>query len=258
MSTHTATIELARPSLTSRLAVVAYGVVCYALGLAGLVWLITAMLGLVPFAVGPTLFESTAGAVAFDLALIAVFGVQHAIMARPSFKRAWARHLPAATARPTFTLLAGGLTALILFAWQPLPGHAWNLEATWQVVGLRGLAVVGWSYLLVASFVIDHFELFGLKQVWRNFTGGEEPSVPFVVRGMYRFDRHPIMTGMLIGLWVTPTMSMSQLVLALGFTAYMVVGVTLEEGTLVEHHGDDYRGYRRDVGALVPFPGKRA
>jgi len=247
----------ASATASSRLGILTYAVVCYALGVSGLCWLIFATLDVVPFTGGPAALSSTGAAIAFNLVFLFLFGFQHAVMARLGFKERWRSVLPQAAERATFTLMAGLLMALAMWVWQPLPKVIWQVETPALAIGLRALCALGWAWLLAATFAIDHFELFGLKQAWRHFRGTEQPQVPFVMRFMYRFDRHPIMTGALIGLWATPVMRLDHLVLALGMTAYVVIGVMIEERTLVTLHGDNYREYRRRVGALVPFPGKR-
>ncbi|MFG0315959.1 MAG: methyltransferase family protein, partial [Planctomycetota bacterium JB042] len=229
-----------------------YSIVAYAAGLFGLGWLILTTFRVVPLGVGPALVASAPGAVAVDLALVALFGVQHTIMARPAFKAAWARVLPAAAARATFTGLAGGLMALALGAWQPIDGVVWHVELPAARAAVHAVTALGWAYLLAATFAIDHFELFGLRQAARHLLGRPPASPPFSRRLMYRFDRHPIMTGFLVALWATPTMTASHLLLAAGFTAYAVLGVAVEERDLIAAHGESYREYKREVGALVP------
>lgn len=240
-------------SLTfSAAALFATGVLCYAVGVSGLVALILATLDVVPFTGGPVELSGTWPAIAFNLGLIAVFGVQHAIMARPAFKERWTRVVHPAIERSIFTALAGGLVGLIVWLWQPLTDVFWTVgdgPARWA---LLGLCAFGWTYLLAASFAIDHFELFGLKQVWRNLTGRPTAPPPFRARLMYRFDRHPIMTGALLGLWSAPTMTLDRMVLALGFSAYIVVGVTMEERDLRRHLGATYVSYAKRVGTIVP------
>ncbi len=256
-TSHTAILPTSQGSALSRVGILVYGVLSYGIGVAGLCFLIGTTFGIVPFTGGPVSIGSTAGAIAFNLAFIALFGLQHAVMARPAFKERWTRVIPAAMERPTFVLVTGIIVSTTLALWQPLSTTVWSLESTAATVGLRGLALFGWVYLLAATFTIDHFELFGLKQVWRNFRGNEPPKLPIVARFLYRFDRHPIMTGFLIGLWATPVMRLDHLVLSAGLTAYIIVGVIIEERTLVAIHGDGYREYRRKVAALVPFPGRR-
>lgn len=245
------------PSASLRLAVFAYGSVCYAVGVAGLCWLIAATFGLLPFTGGPLAVGSTGAAIAFDLGLVAAFGLQHLVMARPAFKARWRRVLPWATERPTFTMMAGLLMSAAMFLWQPLPSLVWSIETPTLQVAIRVVAALGWAYLFAATFAINHFELFGLQQVWQNLRGRTPQPIPFVQRLMYRFDRHPIMSGMLVGLWCTPVMRLDHLVLAAGLTVYIVLGVAVEERDLVAKHGESYRQYRRDVGSLVPRLGAR-
>ena len=245
------------PGSLSRGAIVVYGVVSYAVGMFGLCWLIAATLGLVPFTGGPVALGSTGGAIAFNLGFLVLFGVQHAIMARPAFKAVWTQIIPPATERSTFVLVTGLIVSATMWLWQPLPTVVWSADGSWAPILVRSIGVLGWLYLLLASFAIDHFELFGLKHVWRHYQGAETPHVPFVMGWMYRYERHPIMTGMLVGLWCTPTMTVGHLVLAAGLTAYMVIGVSIEERTLVAQHGESYRAYQRLVPALLPRPGRR-
>jgi len=245
-----------RSSLAARAGILAYGILSYSLGMFGLFWFIAMHLdvvgfGTAPFSLSPML------AVAYNIALIAGFGVQHTIMARPAFKERWTKIIPQAMERSTFVLVTGVLVVVAMTTWQQMPELAWSMSAGPLAYGLRALGAIGFAYLVTASFVIDHFELFGLKQVWRNFTGDEPPRLPLVSRLMYRFDRHPLMTGVLFGMWCTPTMRMDQLVMAIGFTIYIVIGVSIEERSLVERHGESYRAYRRKVAALVPVPGRR-
>lgn len=235
-----------------RVAVFAYGVLCYAIGVAGLCALIGVSLGLIPFTGGPLASSSTGAAIALNLSMVAVFGIQHAIMARPEFKARWTRIIPAAAERPTFTMLAGGLMATMMWLWQPLPATVWAIETPALQVAIRAISCLGWVYLLAATFAINHFELFGLQQVYLYLRGSEARPLPMVTRWMYHFDRHPIMSGFLVALWANPLMSLGHLVLAGGLTAYIVVGVAIEERDLVRSHGDAYREYREKVGSLVP------
>lgn len=242
----------ARPSTLGRRAVFAYGVTCYALGVSGLLYLILVTLGLVPFTGGPIAIGSTGGAVAFNLGLVALFGIQHAIMARQGFKERWTRVIPPAAERSTFVLLAGGLMANAMFLWQPLPDVVWSVEATTGRWALYAGCALGWAYMLAASFAIDHFELFGLKQVWRNLRGLDTAEPKLQQRFLYKFDRHPLMTGVVLGLWCAPTMTFDRLVLALGFSAYVVLGVGIEERDLIRRHGRNYIEYAKRVRTIVP------
>ena len=245
------------PSFPARAAMLAYGVLCYAIGLSGLMWLILTCLGIVPQGLGLVETSSPTAGIALNLALVGLFGVQHVIMARPAFKRRWTRLIPAAAERSTFVVISGSLMALAMALWQPVAGSVWSLESPAAVWAVRVVGGLGWTYMLLASFAINHFELFGLSQVWNYFRGHQPRPLPLVARFMYRFDRHPIMTGILLGLWGTPSMDTTRFLLAAFFTGYMILGVLIEEGTLVQVHGEAYREYRRRVAALVPFPGRR-
>ena len=189
-----------------RIAIFAYGVTCYLIGVTGLCWLIATTLDLIPFTGGALTTSGLAGAIAINLALIAVFGIQHAIMARPAFKQRWRQVLPKSTERSTFVLGAGVTMSLAMWLFQPLPAVVWSFESPAVQVVLRTLCVLGWGYLFASTFAIDHFELFGLRQVYLNLRNRDSGAPAFVQRWMYRFDRHPIMSGALIGLWATPIM----------------------------------------------------
>lgn len=234
------------------------GVAFYAVGVTGLVWLILASFGVVPFMAGLVEIESTTGGILFNLGLVAVFGIQHAIMARPKFKEAWIKIVPASLERSIFTLGAGLTMSLMMFGFQPLPTMIWSVSNPIAEVALYAICGLGWAYLFTATFAINHFELFGLQQVWSQLRGKECASPPFVQRLMYRFDRHPIMTGALVGMWVTPHMTLGHLVLAAGMTAYVILGVTMEEKDLVAKHGEDYEGYRNSTRSIVPTLASRS
>lgn len=230
----------------------ACGLAAYAVGVAGLLALILRTLGVLPGGTPPVALAGTWSAIAMNLGLIAVFGVQHAIMARPAFKERWTRIVPRALERSIFVALSGLLMGAIVWLWQPLPAAIWTVEGGAARAALVGLCAAGWAYLLLASFAIDHFELFGLRQVWRGLHGLETPPPSFRARLMYHFDRHPIMTGVLVGLWSTPDLTLGRLVLALGFSAYIVVGVTIEERDLRRRHGATYAAYARRARTVVP------
>ena len=232
-----------------------YGILCYVLGVSGLVWLILVTLGFVPFADGPIRMGTQTQAILFNLGLVALFGVQHAVMARPAFKARWTKIVPPAAERSTFTMLAGLLMANMMFLWQPLTAQVWAVEQPAIALALRVLCGLGWGYMLLSTFAIDHFELFGLKQVYRQLRGLETPAPNFQQRWMYRFDRHPLMTGAMVGLWSTPDMRVDNLVLALAMTLYVIIGVSMEERDLVRAHGEAYRSYRNRVATTVPLLG---
>ncbi len=255
MQPSTASLPPSTTFAPSRSFVLAYGLGCYAIGMAGLTWLILAALDLVPFTGAGIEIPSTTGAILFSASFLLLFGVQHGIMARPWFKERWTKIIPPAMERPTFVLLSGLIMASAMAFWQPLPNVIWSVDGTLAIV-VRSIGVLGWLYLLSSSFAIDHFELFGLKQVWHHFKGTEAPKPKMVQRFTYRFDRHPLMSGIFVGLWFTPVMTLDHLVLASACTLFMMIGVAIEERTLIQMHGESYREYRRTVPALVPLPGR--
>jgi protein-S-isoprenylcysteine O-methyltransferase Ste14 len=244
-------------SILSRTGVLAYGIGSYAVGVAALVSLIVVMLGLRPFTGGPVHIGSSALAVVFNVGLLVAFGLQHSLMARPSFKERWARVVHPSMERSTYMLATGLVLLPVLLMWQPLPQALWSVNSSIGRGALNGIAVLGWAYLFTASFAINHFELFGLQQVWRGFRGKAPVPVPFRARWMYRFDRHPIMTGLLIGLWVTPDMTVGRLLFASASSIYVALGVHFEERSLRRNLGDVYEAYRRRVGTIVPLPWSR-
>jgi len=244
--------SLSSANLLGRVAVFGYGMASYAIGVAGLLAMILATLGVLPLTGGPLHLDGRAGAIAFDVVLVALFGIQHAIMARPAFKQWWTTVIPKAAERSTFVLLSGLLMANAIWLWQPLDGALWTVESPTGRWLLLGGCALGWAYMLTASFAIDHFELFGVKQVWRNLRGLDTQEPKLVQRLMYRFDRHPLMTGVVLGLWCTPDMTFGRLALALGFSVYIVIGVAMEERDLIGRHGGRYVDFARRVRTIVP------
>ena len=239
-------------SLTYRIAVFGYGVAAYTIGVAALLALILTMLGVLPFGGGRLGTLGFGAGLTLDVLLLVAFALQHSVMARPSFKERWTRLIPAAAERSTYVLATGIVLAPMLALWQPMPNVVWSIEAPLLRWCVLGVALAGWAYLFAASFAINHFELFGLQQVYLALRGRSLTEAPFQERWMYRFDRHPIMTGVLIGLWVTPTMTLDHLLFAAGSTLYVWVGVFFEERSLQRQWGTRYEEYRARVGTIVP------
>ena len=239
-------------SLTYRIAVFGYGVAAYTIGVAALLALILTMLGVLPFGGGPLGTLGFGAGLTLDVLLLVAFALQHSVMARPSFKERWTRLIPAAAERSTYVLATGIVLAPMLALWQPMPNVVWSIEAPLLRWCVLSVALAGWAYLFAASFAINHFELFGLQQVYLALRGRSLTEAPFQERWMYRFDRHPIMTGVLIGLWVTPTMTLDHLLFAAGSTLYVWVGVFFEERSLQRQWGIRYEEYRDRVGTIVP------
>lgn len=256
-SLHTDRSVLSSHGLLRRSGILAYGLASYLAGVAALLGLILVMLGLVPFTGGPVRIGHPVLAALFNLGLIAAFGLQHSLMARAGFKERWTRVIHPAMERSTYVLATGLVLLPVMWLWQPMPAVVWSVASPMGRGALTCFALLGWAYLFLASFAIDHFELFGLQQVWRAFRGKAQASVPFRERWMYRFDRHPIMTGVLIGIWVTPVMTLGHLLFATACTAYLCIGVHFEERALRRQWGAAYEDYRRRVGTLVPLPWSR-
>lgn len=237
-------------SALSRALVLTYGVISYAIGMAGVFCLILVLAGIMPWGF---LLTAEAGAPLLgNLVLVTLWSVIHSAMARPAFKRWLTRLIPEPAERPTYVLMAGLTTVALVGFWQTLPGSLWAVSNPTAVGVLWGVFVFGWLYLVAATFAINHFDLFGLRQVYYHFIGQARPALPFVTRAMYRVTRHPIQTGVLIGVWATPEMTMTQLVLSLGFTVYIFVGLALEERDLVREFGSTYEAYRQETGLVLP------
>jgi protein-S-isoprenylcysteine O-methyltransferase Ste14 len=235
-----------------RMLVLIYGLVGYVCGMVGLLWFILAMGGLAPTAFSPLQITSTLGAITFNVGLIVLFGLQHSIMARSGSKALMRRYMPQATERATFLLLTGLVLIFAIVFWQPLPGTVWQVGNSGLAVALWILYGLGWSYLLVATFVTNHFELMGLRQIYFYYRNQPYRSIPFTKKFMYRYSRHPMMLGLLVGMWCVPTMGVSQFVMVSLLTLYIFVGIFLEERDLIREFGDAYKKYRNEVAALIP------
>ncbi|MCB2101656.1 MAG: isoprenylcysteine carboxylmethyltransferase family protein [Rhodobacterales bacterium] len=239
-------------SRIARAGVFTYGVLAYAAGMGPLVWMILWMFGLLPVGFVPLAGESVAAAVAINLALVALFAVQHSVMARKAFKRRLTRIIPAAAERSTFVLATGICLALALGLWQTVPGTVWSVETPALQVALYAISAFGWSFLVASTFAINHFDLFGLRQVWLYLAGRPYTPVKFVTRWMYRYVRHPLMTGIFLGMWAAPQMTVDHLLMAAVMTLYVLIGVHHEEKDLRRQFGDTYDAYARRVGKYLP------
>lgn len=188
-----------------------------------------------------------------DLGLLLAFAVQHSVMARPTFKRWWTRIIPEPAERSTYVLVSNIAMIALFVYWRPLGGVVWSVEHQAAVFALYALFAAGWLLLLVSTLYIDHFDLFGLRQVWLYLIGKPYTSSGFRTPGPYSIVRHPIYVGWLLGFWATPTMTVTHLVFALAATAYILIAIQLEERNLVDSFGETYRDYRKRVPGLVPF-----
>jgi protein-S-isoprenylcysteine O-methyltransferase Ste14 len=189
-----------------------------------------------------------------DAILLGLFAIQHSVMARPGFKKAWTKLVPTVVERSTYVLLASLLLALVFWQWRPLLEVIWNVRNATISLILQVIFFAGWAIVLVSTFLINHFDLFGLRQVYLQqkytYLGFRKP-------GFYKFVRHPIMLGFIIAFWATPKMTLGHLVFAIATTAYILIAIQLEERDMVSIHGETYEEYRREVSMLLPLPPKK-
>ena len=231
-----------------------FGIAAYVSSLAILLYLIAFSGNLLP----PESVHSGAGAswieaLVTDLLLLAAFGVQHSVMARRSFKSWWTRVVPAAMERSTYLLATCAALALVFRFWVPIDTPVvWRVEHPAGVALLWGLFAFGWLLALASTFLIDHFELFGLRQVFAALRQRAVPEARFKTPWLYRYLRHPLYSGLLLAFWSVPVMTAGRLLFALGCTAYILIGIAFEERDLVRQFGERYRTYREEVGMLIP------
>jgi protein-S-isoprenylcysteine O-methyltransferase Ste14 len=197
-------------------------------------------------------------ALAIDLALIALFGLQHSVMARPAFKRRWTRIVPPVLERSIYVLMASLVLIVLFVGWRPVPVILWSVTGPVGAAMLWAAFAAGWAIVLFSTYLINHFELFGLSQTWANLRGRDGAPPRFVTPLFYRIVRHPLYSGFLLAFWASPVMTIGHLVLALGMTVYVFIAIGHEERDLVAMFGDEYRRYRMRVGALVPGLGRRS
>lgn len=190
-----------------------------------------------------------------DGALLGLFAAQHSVMARRDFKAFWTRIVPPAIERSVFVFAASACLALLYWQWRPIgTTPVWDVSGSPLAVVLFGVSLSGWALLVAATFMLDHFDLFGLRQALFGFRGEAYPKQPFRTPGLYRAVRHPIYLGFLIAFWATPLMTAGHLVFSLATTFYILLGIKLEERDLLCEHGEAYRAYRKEVHMLLPLP----
>ena len=247
-----------RASLASRVASLAYGTATYALFLGTFLYVIGFVAGrFVPKHIDSGAAAPWKEALLVNGGFLALFAIQHTIMARPAFKKRWTKIVPEPMERSIFVLCASSILLLLFWQWRPNRAVIWEIDQPALEVLLIGVSLAGWAILFISSFLIDHFDLFGLRQVTLYLRGRDYTPPRFVERSLYKKIRHPLMTGVLLGVWATPLMTLGHLVLAAGLTAYILVGVRFEERDLIKAHGEAYEAYRQRTRKFFPIPGPR-
>ena len=232
-----------------------YSIVAYAIGFASIMYWILSVSNLVPeISIDQEPKVSIGLALLNNFVLIALFGVQHSIMARGWFKNWFAKYFPRPIERSTFVLLSGLLLFNLVYQWQPIGGILWEVasESTLYYI-LYVLFFAGWAILFISSFLINHFDLFGLRQTYLELLGKPYKPLHFRIIWFYKYVRHPLYFGMLLGMWATPIMSVTHLIFAIAITAYVIVGVKFEEKDLSKEFGDTYEDYKNGRPMLIPF-----
>lgn len=236
-----------------RLLVLLYGVFCYAVFFGTFLYAI-GFIGnfLVPRSIDAAPETRLGTALAINMGLLAIFALQHSVMARPAFKRWWTRFVPTAIERSTYTLLSSLALLLLFWQWRPIGAVIWQVDNETIRIAIYAAYAFGWALLLVSTFLINHFDLFGLRQVWLYFRGRPYTEIPFRTPALYRVVRHPLYVGWLLTFWSAPTMTAAHLLFAVMTTAYILIAIRFEEHDLIRAF-PEYATYRKRVPMLIPF-----
>lgn len=253
-TTPVAALDDSRGSALGRFFAFLYGIASYAIFFVTFLYAVGFVTRLgVPKTIDDGPAPAMTEALLVNLLLMSAFAIQHSVMARQGFKQWWTQFIPKAIERSTYVLFASLCLALLLWQWRPMPSVVWRIESPELAATVTGLSLVGWLIVLTSTFLINHFELFGLHQVANNLAGKTMPAPRFRTPLFYKFVRHPIYMGFIIAFWAAPTMTVGHLLFAAVTTAYIFVGILLEERDLLDLFGDDYRRYRERVSMLVPW-----
>lgn len=236
-----------------------YGLVCYLIFLVAFLYAIAFVgnITLVPKTIDSGPAAPFTRALIINALLLSLFAIQHSVMARSGFKRWWTRMVPPSVERSTYVLFASFALLLLYWQWQPIPAPVWTVANPVAAALLEGIFWLGWVVLVASTFLINHFELFGLSQVFARLFGKQLSDAKFRAPLLYRHVRHPIYLGVLLAVWATPAMTVGHLLFAVVITGYILIGIQLEEHDLIQKFGDQYRRYRQHAAMLIPVPGRR-